>query len=141
ELVDGPNLGADLQPVPEPTVRDLSIPQTKGGKPKGKGNPFEAPAEVHPEVEGEVISAKEIAAATKDEVLGTTDKNEKPAAKSGEESEGEAAALQAAAMPPKPRIITKKNKPIAVASTPLIGNYQLPPHTLLNHPDPSVKPT
>ena len=71
----GVGLGQDLQPVPEPTVRDLSVPQAKGSKGKGK-NPFEggrgpvgAPANA-PLLEGEVITAREIAAATKDEVLG-----------------------------------------------------------------------
>ncbi|MGZ8939350.1 MAG: DNA translocase FtsK 4TM domain-containing protein, partial [Limisphaerales bacterium] len=51
-------LGADLQPVPEPTVRDLSVPQAKEAKlakVKGKSaNPFEAPV-----LEGEVITARE----------------------------------------------------------------------------------
>jgi S-DNA-T family DNA segregation ATPase FtsK/SpoIIIE len=140
ETVDGPKLGADLQPVPEPAVRDLSITHSRAAaKPtKTKSNPFEAPAEPPPEVEGEVISAKEIAAATKDDVLGKT-ASEKP--KVSDETEGETAALNAAAAPPKPRIITKKPKPITVASAPLIGNYQLPALTLLNHPDPNVKPT
>ena len=32
-------------------------------------------------------------------------------------------------------------KPITVASTPLIGNYQLPPMDFLQHPDLTVKPT
>ncbi|HEV8541035.1 MAG TPA: DNA translocase FtsK, partial [Verrucomicrobiae bacterium] len=141
-----PNLGADLQPVPEPTVRDLSVPQAKGGKTKTKPNPFETPVEPPPEVEGEVISAREIAAATKDDVLGKNapapaEKNEKNGApKSGEESDAEAAALNAAALP-KTRIVTKKNKPITVASTPIIGNYQLPIINLLNMPDMTVKPT
>ncbi len=142
ETADGPKLGADLQPVPEPAVRDLSITHSKAAaaaKPqKAKANPFEAPAEAPPEIEGEVISAKEIAAATKDDVLGKT-APEKP--KGSDETEGEIAALNAAAASPKPKIITKKAKPITVASTPLIGNYQLPPLTLLNHPDPNVKPT
>src|SRR5205823_15075544 len=48
--------------------------------------------------------------------------------------------LNAAALP-KPRIVTRKNKPITVASTPIIGNYQLPAITLLNMPDMTVKPT
>ena len=130
----GASLGADLQPVPEPTVRDLSISQSKAAKPKGK-NPFE-PAEPGPVLEGEVITAREIAAATKDDVLGKG----RSAEKSGEETEAEAAALSAG-VAPKPKVIGKKPKPITVASTPIIGNYQLPPLNLLNHPDPHVKPT
>ena len=38
---------------------------------------------------------------------------------------------------PKPR----KPKPIAVASTPIIGNYQLPPLDFLQQPDTTAKPT
>jgi len=29
----------------------------------------------------------------------------------------------------------------SIASTPLIGNYQLPSHDFLQHPDPNLKPT
>src|SRR5262249_48775128 len=42
---------------------------------------------------------------------------------------------------PKPRATPKKPKPITVASTPIIGNYQLPSHDFLQHPDPNIKPT
>jgi len=38
---------------------------------------------------------------------------------------------------PKPR----RPKPITVASTPMIGNYQLPSMDFLQHPDMTVKPT
>ncbi|MGZ8899553.1 MAG: DNA translocase FtsK 4TM domain-containing protein, partial [Limisphaerales bacterium] len=131
-------LGADLQPVPEPTVRDLSVPQAKEAKlakVKGKSaNPFEAPV-----LEGEVITAREIAAASKDDVLGKTEKE--PAARNGEETDGEIAALNAAAAPPKPKITARKPKPITVASAPIIGNYQLPGMHMLHMPDTSVKPT
>ncbi len=122
------SLGADLQPVPEPTVRDLSVSQPKGGK----ANPFAQPAaparEVPPEspnMEGEVIPAREVAAATTGDILGRS-----PEAEPGD--------LPA---PPKPRVISRKNKPITVAAAPMIGNYQLPPMQLLNVPDPHVKPT
>jgi S-DNA-T family DNA segregation ATPase FtsK/SpoIIIE len=140
-------LGADLHPVPEPTVRDLSVPsaaaisQAKAAKSK-KGNPFEAPPDAAPVLEGEVISAREIAAATKDQVLGkaSVDGDKDSAKGVADETDAEAAALNAAAAP-KPKIITKKNKPITVASTPLIGNYQVPSIGLLNLPDLTVKPT
>src|SRR5256886_2038834 len=57
-----PVLGADLQPVPAPSVRDLSIPAARGGKPaKSKGS--EQPV-VEPDMVGEVIPAKEVVAAT-----------------------------------------------------------------------------
>src|SRR6185295_16723171 len=35
----------------------------------------------------------------------------------------------------------RKAKPIAVASTPSIGNYQLPPMEFLQFPDQTIKPT
>lgn len=134
EAPAGATLGADLQPVPEPTVRDLSIPQAKAAAAKSKGkNPFEAP-EPAPLLEGEVITAREIAAATKDQVLGKSDRN-------GEETEAEAAALSAASTPAKPKVTARKPKPITVASTPIIGNYQTPSINLLHLPDPHVKPT
>src|SRR5262249_1079865 len=59
-------LGPDLKPVPEPTVRDLSIPQSKSGRGK-KPEVKEEPAAAD---EGEVISAREIAAATTADILG-----------------------------------------------------------------------
>ena len=137
-------LGADLQPVPEPTVRDLSIPQAKGAaavatKPKGKGaNPFEAPEAV-PLLEGEVITAREIAAASKDDVLGKSAPQKE--SKEVDETDAEAAALSAAGTPVKPKITARKPKPITVASAPIIGNYQLPGINMLHLPDPHVKPT
>ncbi|MEW6303862.1 MAG: DNA translocase FtsK [Verrucomicrobiota bacterium] len=160
-------LGADLQPVPEPTVRDLSIPQSKADK-RSKSKPAPAP---EPEPaddlgEGEVISANEIAAATTEQILGRAseakpkedEKIEKAKAESKEEPAPVAAEVSApvitdstaappveAAPPPppapKPRPAPKKPKPIAVASTPKIGNYQLPPMDFLQHADPNVKPT
>ncbi len=135
-LADGPNLGADMQPVPEPTVRDLSITQSKNAAKNSKvktANPFEADAPT--DLAGEVISAKEIAAASKEDVLGKTSVDKTRSEKSNDESDDESAAA------PKPRIIARKNKPITVASPPLIGNYQLPSLSLLNFPDLSVKPT
>ena len=43
--------------------------------------------------------------------------------------------------PPKPKATPRKPKPITVASTPMIGNYQLPPMDFLQHPDMTAKPT
>jgi S-DNA-T family DNA segregation ATPase FtsK/SpoIIIE len=143
DLAEEPSaiLGADLQPVPEPTVRDLSVPQAKAAKLKAKGdakngNPFSAPDA--PMLEGDVITAREIAAATKDDVLGkSSDKDGKEV----EETDAEAAALSAASSPAKPKFTAKKPKPITVASTPIIGNYQLPSINMLHLPDTNVKPT
>jgi len=42
---------------------------------------------------------------------------------------------------PKPPVISQKPKPVTIASTPMIGNYQLPPMDFLRYPDPTTKPT
>jgi S-DNA-T family DNA segregation ATPase FtsK/SpoIIIE len=55
-------LGPDLQPVPEPMVRDLSVPQ-----PKPKKAPSEKSASAK---DGENASGREVAAATTAEILG-----------------------------------------------------------------------
>ena len=159
--VERSGLGPDGKPVPEPTVRDLSVPQAK---PRGKkADKPEPEKEIAPAEEGEVIPAREIAAATTGDILG------KPAeAKSEDKSEtakaddDKAVAVAAktetpdkpAAEPvvtiadgavpppaPKPRLTPKKPKPITVASTPLIGNYQLPTLDFLQLPDLTAKPT
>src|SRR6185503_13811023 len=54
-------------PVPEPTVRDLSVPQAKAGRGKKSADPVKEPA---PPDEVEIIPAREIVAATTAEVLG-----------------------------------------------------------------------
>jgi S-DNA-T family DNA segregation ATPase FtsK/SpoIIIE len=153
-------LGADMQPVPEPTVRDLSVPQAKGKK---KGAVPDQAKGLAAAEEGEVIPAREVAAATSAEVLG---QKSPPAPKSPElKAEGSSAAAgappkasdeptpankadgepqigAAAAVPVvKPKPTPKKPKPLTVASTPLIGNYQLPSIDFLQHPDPMLKPT
>ena len=165
EEVERSGLGADLQPVPEPTVRDLSVPQNKSARPRKPAAP-EPAREPAPPDEGEVIPAREVAAATTGVILGKTagpaSKDSEPKATETEAEEstagqpgtGETAAEPkvepevhldpAAAMPGAPartRAPAKKPKPIAVASTPLIGNYQLPPLHFLQHPDSALKPT
>jgi S-DNA-T family DNA segregation ATPase FtsK/SpoIIIE len=155
EEVERSGLGADLKPVPEPTVRDLSVPQAKG---RGKKPVLEPSREPAPADEGEVISAREIAAATTAEVLGLksegngkpaeaksepkTDKAETPAEKPAEpKPEPEINITGLPAPVPKTKPAPKKPKPITVASTPIIGNYQLPALDFLQHPDVSIKPT
>jgi S-DNA-T family DNA segregation ATPase FtsK/SpoIIIE len=155
----GSGLGADGLPVPEPTVRDLSVPQAKGPRVRKTTLPPETPKEITlvPEaVEvGEVIPAREVAAATTDEILG-----KKPDEKPGEEksepapeiiepekiepeesagSKVEPEIKITGIAPAKPR--PKKPKPMTVASVPMIGNYQLPSMDFLQHADMTVKPT
>jgi S-DNA-T family DNA segregation ATPase FtsK/SpoIIIE len=169
-----PGLGADLKPVPEPTVRDLSVPQAKPARAKKSVDTPKDPVP-SPVVLGEVITAREIAAATTTEVLGrppepkeaaaaeakTESKTEPKPAENGDGAEKTektdandrqnqpdaepVTALPAnapAAVPAgRTRPAPKKPKPITVASTPMIGNYQLPPLEFLAHPDPTLKPT
>jgi hypothetical protein len=65
-------LGQDLRPVPEPNVVDLSVPQAKpgAGRPKKASPAPEEPRLVQPADEGEVIPAREVAAASTADVLG-----------------------------------------------------------------------
>jgi S-DNA-T family DNA segregation ATPase FtsK/SpoIIIE len=144
-------LGADMQPVPEPTVRDLSVPQAKAGRGKKTA---ETPKEIIPPDEVEVIPAREVAAASTSDILGKkSEPAEKSAAAKVEEKTDEAKPAEpkpepvvtiadgsAPATTPRPRIVAKK-KPMTVASVPMIGNYQLPSMDFLQHPDLTVKPT
>ena len=147
-------VGADGLPVPEPMVRDLSVPQGKPD-PRGKKPAPERPKEPAPAEEGAVIPAHEVAAATVADILGTA---AEPAAKSHEanepdgapaetvepaESDAEAKDAPEAAIPhpSKPKPAPRKHKPIAVAAPPRIGNYELPTLEFLGFPDTTVKPT
>jgi S-DNA-T family DNA segregation ATPase FtsK/SpoIIIE len=175
KLQDQSGLGADMQPVPEPTVRDLSVPAARTAKSEKKSSSAPPKSEPLPADEGEIIPAREITAATTADILGKqnepankvvakseslspakdgvpaiTDAAEKTAAPAEGDAavaepkepvvvEGAAAPVPVA--PPKPRLPPKKPKPVAVASTPLIGNYKLPPLDFLQYPDANVKPT
>ncbi len=153
-------LGADGLPVPEPTVRDLSVPQAKpttGARVRKTTLPEpKAPVAPEPPDEVEVIPAKEIVAATTEEILGKkTDekasenpeeiksaetKAEEPAAEKTDVEKTEPEIKISGIAPAKSRA-PKKPKPMAVASVPLIGNYQLPPMEFLQHADMTLKPT
>ena len=156
-------LGADMQPVPEPTVRDLSVPQNKGPRVRKTTLP-DPPKEPAPVEEGEVIPAKEIRATTTEEVLGRKSEAKPPEPKPVEEPKPEPADEEKAgaddsqkpaeakpepviifadgsAPRPRPKPVPKRPKPMTVASVPMIGNYQLPSLDFLQHPDMTVKPT
>jgi len=155
-------LGADMKPVPEPTVRDLSVPQAKPGRAKKSAEPGPT-KEPAPAEEGEVIPAREIVAATTADILGKKAETSAPGETKGAEAgagngaettetinsstpKDEAGAGTPPPAPvttpaPRPRLLPKKPKPITVASTPMIGNYQLPSIDFLQHPDPTIKPT
>lgn len=156
EEVARTGLGADLQPVPEPTVRDLSLPAAKPGRGKKEVQTPEPSSEPLPADEGEVIPAREVAAAVTSDILGKKSELSRKGSEGKTEAstaEKGAADSKPAETPPEPEIRidgvptargkmkAAKRKPITVASTPLIGNYQLPSLDFLQHPDPTLKPT
>jgi len=158
--VAAPGLGQDMRPVPQPTVRDLSVPQAKTGRAKKEAEPAK---EILPADDVVVISPRELGAATAADVLGKADDKNPPEAKStaakpeekSASTAGDAEMKSADGKPvepkPEPEIkITglvptrpkpKAKKPITVASTPMIGNYQLPMMDFLQLPDLTLKPT
>jgi S-DNA-T family DNA segregation ATPase FtsK/SpoIIIE len=150
KVLEPTGLGADMQPVPEPTVRDLSFSQAKAGD-RGKKPPMEPVKEPAPPDEGIVIPAKEVAAATSADILGKpTGPNaeatsaahpEEPSENARPETEEAPLAAAAGAPVPRSRPAPRKPKPIAVAATPKIGNYTLPPLDFLQYPDTTTKPT
>ncbi|HWD19815.1 MAG TPA: DNA translocase FtsK [Verrucomicrobiae bacterium] len=136
-------LGPDLKPVPAPTVRDLSVPEARPAGEKRPAAPVEPVKEPAPAEETMVIPAREVAAATKDEILGHAPPPVEPkvdAAEKADEAPTPAAEAPPAPMP-KPRLAPRKPKPVAVAATPRIGNYQLPPMDFLQLPDMTARPT
>src|SRR5665213_2822194 len=163
EEVARSGLGADGLPVPEPTVRDLSVPQAKpGGRFRKTTLPeSKTPAPVAPD-EGEIIPEREVTAATTEEILGkvgqasslSDGQDARPTTKSDETKTEELVPEKIDAEKsgePKPeseikitgiaRPKPKRPKPITVAQTPMIGNYQLPPLDFLQTTDMPVKPT
>ena len=100
-----------------------------------------------------MIPAKEIVAATTEDILGkksdggkvveekieTTIAGKIEAEKSGEEKTE--AEIKITGIAPARSRLPRKPKPITVAQTPMIGNYQLPPMDFLQHPDMTLKPT
>lgn len=144
---DQPELGPDLQPVPEPTVRDLSQPQVKplAEKEKGKGKKGEPALIMATGDEDELakpVSPRNLGPASTADVLGRPAEEEgKGAAEADSAKEGEEDEPLPVVAPTKPKFAPKKPKPLAVATPPLIGNYQLPSFDLLGLPDPVVKPT
>jgi len=148
-----PNLGADMQPVPEPTVRDLSVPVARAEEPEAKrGKGKSAATEPEPaalEVGG-IIKGGEIPAATTADILGGKSAGKEPTV--NEVRAMEVAEDSAASLKPLPEVDEplpvirpkpgpRKPKPITVATVPVIGNYKLPPMDFFQYPDTSLKPT
>ena len=158
EEVQRSGLGADMLPVPEPTVRDLSVPQAKPTPVRVRKTTLPEPSkETEAAREAEPAPPREAAAATTEDILGKkTEAVEKPgeaktetpvaekveAGKTDGEKAEPAVHIADGSVPPaaKPKA-PKKRKPLTVASAPMIGNYQLPPLDFLQYPDMTVKPT
>lgn len=140
EEVERSGLGADLKPVPKPKVVDLSVPQPDKPDKAGRAKKPAPPESVEPEPaeEGEVIPAREVAAASTADILGKSAEAAAKAAGAGP-AEAEAEVKQnedGKPFPPKrdPEVVIngvtvgaktrppRKVKPLTVASTPMIGN-------------------
>ena len=137
-------LGADLKPVPEPTVRDLSQSQSKPGKKAAAAEPAPEPPAPSPTPAPEPETARVVGPATAEDILGK--KPSKAAPEPDKEDDGPEPDDPEPIEPPppvaaRPKPQLKKPKPLAVAAPPKIGNYRLPPLDFLQYPDPVTKPT
>lgn len=153
EQVARAGLGADLQPVPQPTVRDLSVPQPKSERASRSAAAPAASAPVTPEATPTPAlesTAPEAAAATPAPARAEAKPSEKPPERPPEPAAAPppaAATKPESPKPTEPKVVglptakPRKPKPIAVAATPMIGNYQLPTLDFLQQPDPTVRPT
>jgi S-DNA-T family DNA segregation ATPase FtsK/SpoIIIE len=157
---DHSGLGADGQPIPTPTIRDLSVP---AARPVKNGRTKQQDSDGNAEnPEGVIVTARELAAVSTEDLLRKKSKkteDQKSFAQNGAELESEPEkdeAINAAAPPapfpepkfsdntipaPRKHLSPIRKKPIAVAAAPAIGNYQLPPIDFLGLPDTNVKPT
>jgi len=164
ELETEKGLGADLKPVPKPTVRDLSVLDEEQRK-KAKAEPGEVEM-------GEVITAEEVKASsdTKDDKAGNETKTEKraeptehkaattgdilgqagedkdeskakPDEPTGDETKPDEPEPKTTPKPKLPRHLTKPKGPASVAKTPKVKGYKLPKSMLLDEPEPLTAPT
>ena len=167
ELEAAQGLGADLKPVPEPTIRDLSVAEPKPTEPEAPKDPNEVEM-------GEVISADEVKAsaetgedepkeakgkkdstAKSDDKAPETDENptEHEAASTAEVlGQAEESAPDAEPKPgkepdsePTPKLnptkrLAKPKGPMSVAKTPNVKGYKLPKSQLLDEPDGPTTP-
>jgi len=152
KLESNQGLGADLKPVPKPTVRDLSVldaEQRNKAREEAEPNPDEVEmgavisaeevkasadepgAEAKPEKPDEPSGPTEHKAASTDDILGQAD----------DTTDGEAKPAGATAKPKLPRRLAKPNGPASVAKTPKVKGYRLPKSMLLDEPEPVTAPT
>ena len=142
-------LGADGLPVPEPTVRDLSVPQPRPIPETAKATELVSDTKPEPEpkrksksknepvLEGEVISAREFAAATTEDILGR-----KSAAKAAEEDEKPPFDIPESELPAGPSeenpfaapVVVAANAPAVPIAAPVPAPLPVP--SLRNRPTP-----
>lgn len=161
-----PMVGPDLKPVPPPTIRDLSIPKII--KPVEKtadtSEDHEKIVEEAAKKEPEKQAPKFHPPATTSDILGKSGevKKEEKVEAVASESEQKSSPIQTSqktgtdtTLSPrsdltpespgtgiqKPKSTSQKQKPLSVASAPVIGNYKLPPLDLLQLPDLNIQPS
>ena len=156
ELKTDQGLGADLRPVPKPTVRDLSVLDTEQRNKTTEDEPDpdelqmgavitaeevkassdEPGADAKPEKPDEPSGPTEHKAANADDILGqaddTTDSDTKP---------DDPPEPDAPTKPKLPRHLPKPKGPTSVAKTPKVMGYKLPKSMLLDEPEPATAPT
>jgi DNA segregation ATPase FtsK/SpoIIIE, S-DNA-T family len=152
----GFGIGADLKPIPEPRFQDNSIPRSRSevppenvltipageiqalGSASSDSSRKKSAAEAGVKEDwrpGEPASPVETGTAldsSEDQEIAPRTDLDAGAAPSG---------TPAGMSPNRGRMQVRRTRPISVASTPLIGNYQLPPLSLLSQPDLTVKAT
>ena len=165
ELETNQGLGADLKPVPEPTIRDLSITETKPKEAETKKTPGEVEM-------GEVITAEEVKASIEQPSNESSETNkipEKPETEIvesknsvdheaisvnkaiGKEEDSESNTQDNPEADPalekpttkKPKLskpLTAHKGPLSVAQTPKVKDYKLPKSLLLDEPEESEAP-
>ncbi len=136
-------LGADLQPVPKPTIRDLTVPQPK---PKAELKPVgQATVEHEPGVSGEsgVTSEHELTTTSVEKVTTAKVAEAATAPPQADERAAEQKPAEAApeAAPVSKPSVARKPKPFVLGAGPKISGYRLPPIDLLNYLDASIRPT
>ena len=156
ELKTDQGLGADLRPVPKPTVRDLSVLDTEQRNKTTEDEPDpdelqmgavitaeevkassdEPGADAKPEKPDKPSGPTEHKAANTDDILGqadeTTDSDTKP---------DDPPKPDAPTKPKLPRHLPKPKGPTSVAKTPKVMGYKLPKSMLLDEPEPATAPT
>ncbi|MFM1941561.1 MAG: hypothetical protein RI897_543 [Verrucomicrobiota bacterium] len=164
EVAPEPEAEPEPEPEPEPNIqiRDLSMPRPRPFQEEIEDSPEEEPQveEQTDEVvvdgvsfeesgaEGEEEGERVVGSASAADILGrkrSDGSEEEPGDEvsgSGEENPEESEGQTPAFPAPKVRLgQAPRRRPITVASTPVIGDYQLPSLNLLNLPDTNIQPT